>query len=214
MVKSQLPTVLFDLDGTLVDTLPLFEQASLHAFQSIGVSLDPREFRELYQMNLRLSRIAERLSHGEHLETLRQVRDDRYIQMLTTTAQWLPDAVSLLPYLKKKKGIGIVTGSWKSYVDALNIRLGVSFHASVIVTADDVAQGKPHPEGLLLAAEKLNADPRNCVYVGDQDFDMEAAANAGMEGWLIKRPHTPARAGDIATKTFGSLEELKSLELE
>jgi beta-phosphoglucomutase-like phosphatase (HAD superfamily) len=62
-----------------------------------------------------------------------------------------------------------------------------------------------------MAAERLGVAPENCIYVGDQDFDMHAARVAGMTGILIPRTHTPPHACADAPHVIQSLEELPNL---
>lgn len=103
----------------------------------------------------------------------------------------------------------IVTGSHRSYVEAIEQCLPLSKYFPTIITADEMdPYFKPHPHGLFLAAQAFGVEPEQCVYIGDQVFDMEAARNAKMPNILIAREFTPAYARDSADRVITSLGEL------
>ncbi len=191
---APLPTILFDLDGTLIDTITLYKEAVLTSLKEIGIKATPADFRDWYVRPLHLGQILGLYGENEsRVPELRLRRDEIYIELLRTKSEWLPGAEELLGILTNKKiPMGVITGSWMSYVDAIDSHLDVKKYFGPIITADEIhSLMKPHPHGLLLAADRLGADPKDCLYIGDQSFDMEAAKRAGMQGIFIETEWSP-----------------------
>jgi HAD superfamily hydrolase (TIGR01509 family) len=186
--------ILFDLDGTLVDTITLYGEAVLASLKERGIDATWDEYREWYNRPVHLPEVLERRGLAAELVTpLRARRDELYLELLKTKTQWYPGAKELLTTLTAKKiPLGMITGSWMSYVDAIDSLLDVKKYFDAIITVDDMRPFlKPHPRGLLLAAERMGVDPKDCVYIGDQRFDSEAATAAGMQGILVHAEWTP-----------------------
>ncbi len=205
--------ILFDLDGTLVDTELLWEEAVIESLKTASIELSSERFRSLYGTGLRIKDLIVKCGGNPASEqSVRRVRDDLYHKLLRTKAVWKDGAQTMLKTLREKMPIAIITGSYQSYLDALPIRLAE--HVETIITANDVGDlMKPHPHGLLLAATQLNVEPEECIYVGDQWFDMQAARNAGMNGVLIANEYTTPEAYPLADKVIEQLSDvMKFLE--
>lgn len=200
--------VIFDLDGTLVDTIPIYKRAFFETLAAFGIRLTEPEFNRIYWENHRLSDVLARYGKADREPVIRQQRNDLYVRRLGGQAEWFADAMALQRTFDPSVPRAIVTDSWRSFVDAIDSRTGLSNFADTIITADDRPSDKPHPCGLLLAAERLGIAPEQCVYIGDQNFDMQAADNAGMANCLIIREHTPQAAKENASTMIVSLEQL------
>ncbi len=193
--------ILFDLDGTLVDTITLYGEAVLGSLKEIGIEATMDQYREWYHAPLHLSGILALYGMTEKdAPTIRQRRDEMYVELLRKKTEWLPGARELLETLASATPVplapsaplAIVTGSWMTYVDAIDSRLGVKKYFDVFVTVDDMGKfTKPHPHGLLLACDRLGVKPEDCLYIGDQRFDAEASAAAGMDCLLVKGTWSP-----------------------
>jgi HAD superfamily hydrolase (TIGR01509 family) len=188
--------LLLDLDGTLVDTISLYGKAVLQSLKEIGVEATEKDFYDWYIKPLHLSQILSLYKLDEsHVPALRLRRDELYEELLRTETRWLPGGKETLQALHGKIPMAVITGSWMSYVDAIDECLGVKKYIDVCITADDIHKFmKPHPHGLLLACDRLGVEPKDCLYAGDQIFDIEAAHAAGMKCALVKSAYTPAGA--------------------
>lgn len=186
--------ILFDLDGTLVDTITLYQEAVLQSLKEFGMEATRKEFHKWYVTPMHLGQILALYGETEDkVPAIRARRDEIYIDLLGKQTDWFPGAKELLEELTKRKiPLGLVTGSWMSYVDQIDSRLKVKKYFPVIVTADEIHRFmKPHPHGLLLAADRMQVDPKECIYVGDQNFDREAANAAGMQSVMIASEWSP-----------------------
>ncbi|MDD5739250.1 MAG: HAD family phosphatase [Candidatus Peribacteraceae bacterium] len=204
--------ILFDLDGTLVNSIPLYKQAYFQTLSDFGLVLSEPEFNKIYWENHKLADVLARFHLSHRDAEIRKHRNDLYMKTLGERVTWFEDAKSLAGSFDNKIPRAIVTGSWKIWVDAIERRLGLSSFFSEIVTADDCQPyDKPHPHSLLLAADRLGIPPEHCIYIGDQNFDIQAAIDAGMANCLIVREHTPPQAHKNAMHVIHSLQELPAL---
>ena len=203
--------ILFDLDGTLIQTTHLYEEACIAGMRSIGLEFSPEDFKRLYPTGYSMaSWITEKGGDASRLEDVRAARDIVYHELLATRSEFAPGALEILEFLRDHP-TGVITNSWRSYLDAIQKKLAIYDFLKEIVTADDMGDFyKPHPHGLLLTADRLGADPENSIYVGDQIFDLQAARAAGMTACLIYGPHTPEGAEKHADLIVESLVELQA----
>ena len=138
----------------------------------------------------------------------RRKRDARYIEGLEREVAWIGPAERILREVAAARPVAVITASWRSYVDAIDRRLGLYGIVPVVVSNEEFySDGKRL--GLALAARRLEVDPADCVYVGDLPFDMRAARDAGMPGWLVPGSYTPDEARALASRVFPDLTALR-----
>lgn len=185
--------ILFDLDGTLVDTIPLWVHANVQALAERDCSIDGMVFlQEYYNKGLHHSGILEKSGLStDHADAFYSRRNDLFVDELRTKAEWMDGAQSVLQYCKDQGVVGLMTGSRNRYIQALNERLRLSSYFQGVITFDETGnQMKPSPYGLQLLTNTLNLQPSHCVYIGDQPVDIEAAKNAGMKSIFIPQATT------------------------
>ncbi len=201
--------VLFDLDGTLVDTagdlghvlnlmracrgLPALPDAAMRPQASHGT-------RGLLKVGFDVE--------PDHpvFEPLRHEFLDLYAQHLTRRSRPFPGMVEVLDTLETR-GIawGVVTNKPARFTEPLLAHLGLMARAACVVSGDTCAQPKPHPAGLLHACRVVGSKPADCLYVGDAERDAQAARAAGMPtlialyGYIgdADRPHEWGGQGTI-----------------
>jgi HAD superfamily hydrolase (TIGR01509 family) len=203
--------VVFDLDGTLVDTvehrivawLQAFREASIPAARGAVSPLIGSDGKELAR---RIAREAGRSLDEDQVEAIDQ-RSGEIYQALNTDPRPLPGARELAKALERA-GVAwaIGTSSRREQVRASVEALKLD-HEPTIVDGSHVEHAKPSPDLLLLAAKQLEVDPSRTWYVGDSTFDMEAAAAAGMYPIGV----TTGSADFGALRKAGAAEVLKSL---
>jgi HAD superfamily hydrolase (TIGR01509 family) len=167
---------LFDWDGTLVDTLPLIYRANVTVLGELGIHLSRELFRDRYTPDWRSSYRA------------LGVPEDRWADV---TARWAEEMRAgrprAMPWARgalrrlRARGIrlGLVTASTRVVVEPNLERLNMGGLFETSYFADDVANGKPHPEALLRALDDLGVASADAVYVGDTTVDLEMSAAAG-----------------------------------
>lgn len=181
--------ILFDMDGTLLETGSLWNRATRTALAAKNIELTEGEHFSLGGVLLK-DLLAAKGYDPDIIEAVKVGRDEALLPIMRLDAQWREGAKEFLTSIALPTAI--VTSAHTNVVNAIDEAIGIRSVVKAFVVAEDVEPDyKPHPKGLLLACARLNVDPANCVYVGDQECDMQAAANAGMDGVLIRGLHTP-----------------------
>jgi HAD superfamily hydrolase (TIGR01509 family) len=176
--------LIFDLDGTLVDTVYAHVFAWQRAFAELGLPIDGwRIHRRVGMSGGLFARAAARevgrpLSDAE-TEALQRRHGELYREILPERRP-LPGAVDLLRELREE-GIphGIATSGRRPEIDASLDALGVGAE-TVVVERGDVNRAKPEPDLFLACAERIGASVVDCYVVGDAVWDLLAARRAGM----------------------------------
>lgn len=178
LLPASLRGVLFDLDGTLVDTAPDLINATNALRVEHGLTpLPTSRVRAVVSMG---GKALTRLALGEpandaELERLLSL----YADCLGESSHLFEGLSTLIEQLDQSAiSWGIVTNKERRFAEPLLARLALT--PGVLVCGDDIAHAKPSPDGLLMAASALEVSVAECVYVGDHQRDISAAHNAGM----------------------------------
>lgn len=175
--------VLFDLDGTLLDTAPDMAGA-LNELRS-AEGLAPLPFATLRPHvshgSARLVSVGFDLEEGAHYERLRRQFLDLYRARLSVATRPFDGIETVLAALEAG-GLpwGVVTNKPGWLTEPLLEALRLRGRAGCVVSGDTLSERKPHPMPLLHAAETLGLQPQQCTYVGDAERDIQAGRAAGM----------------------------------
>jgi HAD superfamily hydrolase (TIGR01509 family) len=217
MIISSLPAaVLWDMDGTLIDSEPYW-LASESAFAAANDSnWGHDDGLGVIGMSLYESSKLLKARVGSTLEPQQIIDEitDGVLQQLEQAIPWRPGARELLKLLKDNKvKTALVTGSMHRMAQKVADQIG--FEAfDVIVGGDDVVKGKPHPESYLMAAKMLGVDPTDCVAFEDSLTGITAAEAAGTKAVGI--PHIveiPMSEGRILWPTLEGVTLTKLRDL-
>ena len=172
--------VLFDLDGTLIDSGPIILASMQHAVCTVlGREIPVEELgTTIGGQGIVAQMTAIDADHADELLDVYKEHNDG----LHETLEAFDDLLELLPGLRAEgRKLGIVTAKRHRTVDLALARfpaLASSF--DVVVAHEDTERHKPDPEPVLLAVEKLGGSPEEAAYVGDSPFDIRAAKAAGV----------------------------------
>lgn len=210
VITSEVPSplaVIFDLDGTLVDSEPNYFEASRavlarHGVRDFGwddhlrfVGIGTRETLEALRREYRLDVPVDELL----AETNRA-----YLELAGTRTEAFP---RMRAYVERLYTAGVplavASGSSLRTIEAVLKCVGLTDRFAAVVSAEEVACGKPEPDVFLEAARRLDAEPGWCVVVEDAPPGAEAAHRAGMR--CVGVPYTPSVAADPAFGTAGLL---------
>ena len=181
--RRELRGVLFDLDGTLLDTALDMAAALNRTRDSEGLAALPHEhIRPLVSHGApRLLQFAFGVPEPARYELLRQRFLGFYREALAVHTRLFDGFERVLAHLEAN-GLrwGIVTNKPGWLTEPLLAQVGLTPRCGCVVAGDTLPERKPHPMPLLHAAGLLGLEPRHCVYVGDAERDVQAARNAGM----------------------------------
>lgn len=185
MTTSTPDVILFDLDGTLIDTAPDFFrtlniQRALYGLDSIAFKSVRKTVSDGARALIRLSfDITE--DHPD-FELLRQEMLTIYLDQLAVDSRLFEGFDDVLETMEAR-GIrwGIVTNKPRIYSERLLEQLGLSKRIATLICPDDVRKTKPHPEPLFKAADLMETMIDDIWYVGDHGRDIEAGKRAGMK---------------------------------
>ena len=207
MIKA----VLFDLDGTFADTAPDLAAALNHT----------RATRHLPPLPIEVLR--PQASHGsrgllkvgfdiepEHpdYDKLRDIFLDYYAKNICVKTQLFGDTARLIDTLEQR-GIkwGIVTNKPHRFTVPLMQALGMASRAACLISGDTCTHAKPHPEPMLKACEIIGVSPAQCLYLGDDLRDMQAANAVGMRGIIANYGYVSADASVENWNAHGSINK-------
>ena len=202
-----LRAVLFDLDGTLLDTAPDMVGA-LDALRREN-GLAPLPFEQARSSvshgSGRLVRLGFPDADVERLGALQRRYLEIYGAALSARTRLFPGMEAVLAELSALRlALGIVTNKPAWLTDPLLEQLGLRERFACVVSGDTLSERKPHPMPLLHAAKLAGAEPQECLYVGDAERDVQAARAAGMAslvatyGYLADGENWRAWGGDGA----------------
>lgn len=181
-------TILFDLDGTLIDSNELIHQSFVHTFNEYGYSFTrdevlqfngPPLFKTFSELNPNLAE--------EMIQTYRKhntENHDKYVKLF-------PSVKETLEKLKDRGfKMGIVSAKMRDGVEHGLTFTGIRSYFETIISIDDVMNPKPHPEPVLKAMMNLDGVAESSIMIGDNYHDIEAGKNAGIQtvgvAWSLK----------------------------
>lgn len=178
--------VLFDLDGTLVETnidFPLMKSEMLALAQQFGVDPAPAKSMDILAIVQHVAETLQARGEAQQAQTARQqaMRKLREIEMVhSQTAREIAFAGRLIEALSSRGvKVGIVTRNCREASEASLKACGLAGDF-IMLAREDVLRTKPHPDHLLEALRLLDAQPSKSVMVGDHTMDVEAGKAAGM----------------------------------
>jgi pyrophosphatase PpaX len=176
--RMRFPVVLFDLDGTVIDSGAIILASMRHAAETVvgGEWTDAQLMQAVGGPGLEAQMLE--LDPNKVDELVRVYREHN--EPAHDTLECCDGMDVVLAELKERgHRLGIVTAKRRLTVDLAFRRLPLEHLFETVVGGDETEQHKPHPAPLLLALERLGASPGETVYVGDSPFDMQAAKAAG-----------------------------------
>jgi len=183
-VFSAIEAVLFDLDGTLIDSAPDLGAAVDKMRTDRGLpSLAPEDYRPMAGAGARgMLEVAFGLT-PEHPEfaLMREEFFVNYENCMTQRTYAFAGVAELIKRLQQRLlAWGVVTNKSQRFTEPLTRAMPLFASARAIVSGDTTPHAKPHPEPLFEAARRLRLDPERCLYVGDDERDIVAGRAAGM----------------------------------
>jgi beta-phosphoglucomutase len=201
--------VLWDLDGTLIDSSELHYEAWAEVMRELGRPLDRTVFAQSFgSRNDRILRELLQVSGSdEEIRGLSQRKEQLYRDHVRTRgAPLLPGAADWLSRLKLAGWRqALTTSAPRENIDATLEPLGLRHHFDAIVSADDVGRGKPDPLVFLTAARDLGLPAARCVVVEDAPAGLEGARRAGMASIGVLSAHHASLEADLVVDSLEAI---------
>jgi beta-phosphoglucomutase len=199
--------VLLDMDGVIVDSEPLHVAAFQATLKNYGHELseedyknhfagktDEAGFRQYFQF----------VNESADINVIMDAKAKKYLELAGDQLVPYPGIVSLIRELATQVPLALVTGSLKAEADVALRTFAIADCFSVLVTAEDIQNSKPNPEGYLKAARLLAVNPNDCVVVEDSPSGVKAAHSAKIDCIAITNTHT-ADSLELATHVVDHL---------
>jgi beta-phosphoglucomutase family hydrolase len=213
MIKA----VIFDLDGVLVDSIPYHTRTHQAIGKEFGLNLSKNE---LMGFNGNTNRfIYEALIGKYNLQADPRALDDHYQDLLVKSLPKKMAAmrgVALLIGNLQKKGIslGLASSSRRNFVEEILRKVSLDRMFRVIITGEDIMNGKPAPDIFLKCAKSLEVEPGSCVVIEDAEHGITAARKAGMKCIGYQSSELmDLSAADLLVDDFRKLDVQKILKL-
>jgi beta-phosphoglucomutase len=198
--------LIFDVDGVLVDTVPLHYAAWERMFREFGYPFDLRIYRERVDGKSRLDGVRGVMSDAseQQIAEAARLKQSYYLEQLETARlEPFPDTVR---FLRRLNGRGLRLAAASSSVNAPLVlsKIGLLDEMESVVTGADISRGKPDPEIFLIASERLALAPSDCVVLEDAEVGVEAAVRGGFACLAVDRSGTAdlLEAADLVVTTL------------
>ena len=213
MKLSEFKAVIFDMDGVLIDSEPLWKIAMEEVFSSVGCTLTKKDFQKT--VGLRIDEVIEYWYNeaGWDGTTPKEVEKriiERMIELIKENGEPLTGVIETLDYLEQRAfKIGLATSSHHVLIEAVLDVLRIRERFDVVHSAEDEQHGKPHPAVYLTVAERLKIDPINCLVIEDSLNGIIAGKAAKMKVVCIpEKTHHPEPKLSLADATFSNMQQM------
>jgi HAD superfamily hydrolase (TIGR01509 family) len=213
LIGIMIKAIFWDNDGVLVDTEPLYFQATREVLAEAGVVLSREEF---IRISLREGRSAFDLARDQGaapaaLEDMRRERNRRYAEFLAQGIAPLPGVADTLSALHGRCQMAIVTSCLQEHFDLIHRHTNILHYFDFILTREHYRHTKPHPEPYLSALRRSGLSPGQCLVIEDTERGLHAADAAGLACAVI--PNELTAAGDFskACRVLDSIHQVVDL---
>ncbi len=211
--RGRVAAVLFDMDGVLVDTEPWWQGVRVAFAEARGRTWTDADSRACMGVNTRewATIMRDRLAIDESLDEIEEAilgaLVDRYAREPTPA---IPGAAANVRRIARDVPVALASGAHRSLIDAALTALELTDVFGAVLSADEVARGKPAPDVYLEAARRLGVAAAGCLVVEDSGNGVRAGKAAGMHVVLIPNRHAlpDAETREAADAVLASLDDL------
>lgn len=210
---KNIDTVIFDMDGVLIDSEPLWKAAEIKVFETIGI--DFIKVGGEKTVGLRIDEVIDYWYEKYPWEnkTKAQVVDEIMLEMVNgiqANGEPMKGVIEILEFFKSKgMKIGLASSSYQVLIDTSLEKLRIAHYFDVTLSAQNCTYGKPHPEVYIETAKLLKSEPQNCLVIEDSLNGVIAGKAAKMN--VVAVPdgtHTVTEQLKVADLRVDNLKEL------
>ncbi len=201
--------ILWDHDGVLVDTEPLYFDATRACLAPLGIHVEPADYLRRMASGGSLWELAEAAGIDPAvIDAQRGARNRLYQRHLAEQDIGIPGVEARLA---RRYAMAIVTAAKRADFDIIHAHRNITAHMQFVLTNDSYANGKPAPDPYLTALERFGIDARQAVVVEDSERGLRSALAAGIDCVIVDSPFTRTLNFDGAIAHIASLAELPGL---
>lgn len=182
---------IFDCDGTLADTMPAHHQAWQTALREGGATFDFHWELFVSRAGMSMERtvleLSEQFAVGLDSALISKRRRELFSE-LSARAEPVREVLDFARQVAKRAPISVASGSSRPDVLRSLETIGAKDLFSIVITPEDVENGKPYPDMFLLAADRMGVAAKDCLVIEDGELGMEAARRAGMDYVVVLGP--------------------------
>lgn len=204
--------IIFDMDGTLVDSEVVWEKAETELFADRGIVYNDDARQKV--IGLRLDEffqvLIDHYGMSESIEALSDELNERMLKLIPIIVEAKPGAEEIIDFaVNSGRPYCIASSSPMVIIKAVVKAMNWGERIPHLFTADDVERGKPAPDVYIYAAEQLGADPKRCVAIEDSPNGAKAAVAAGMTCYVVPDAHSHhSRFSSITPHVYDSLHQV------
>lgn len=210
---SEYEAVIFDMDGVLIDSEPLWKIAMENAFKKVGCNLTRKDFQKT--VGLRIDEVINYWYHetgwkGYSPKQVEELIVDGMIELIKSNPTPLPGVLDTLSFLQKSGlKIGLATSSYTILIDTVLNELDLAHSFMVTHSAEHEQFGKPHPSVYLTVANELDVNPSKCLVIEDSLNGIISGKAARMKVVCIpEKTHYPEPKLMVADYIYESMTEM------
>ena len=186
---NKFKAVIFDMDGLMFDTERLLRRLWIQACKKFNINVSDDTFNKIIGLKKEDGRkiLEKELGDKFNYQEVRNVRDNMYFEYLEKNGTPIKKGLKELITFLEENNIpkAIASSSKREFINILLDKANLSEHFPIIVSGDEIINGKPNPEIFLKASEKLKIEPNKCLVLEDSNVGVKAANTAGMEVIMI-----------------------------
>jgi beta-phosphoglucomutase family hydrolase len=203
--------VIFDMDGVIVDSEPFHVQAEREVMERYGFDISEEELHRRYLGRTSQFMYQDLIDRYKLDVTdwhqLAEEKKDIFLPLLESKAQLIEGVLELIQFLHVGgMKLAIASSSRLHFIEIVMERFGLGGFFDVVVSADHIKHGKPHPEIFLKASDKLGCRPKECLVIEDAASGVAAAKSAGMSCLAFVPPGVLEQDLSKADHVFDSMK--------
>ncbi len=212
---TQIKAVIFDMDGLLVDSEPVWDKARAAMAAEAGKGWNEDDHKAVMGVSTQewVDYMIQRLDLTLPPEQVQQHIIDRMVELYQAGVPYRPGAVAAVELAHAHYPTGVASGSPQVLIDTVTNDAAVAGKFQIVLSADTVPKGKPNPDVYLAVAKKLGVDPAACVCLEDSGNGILSGSRAGMKVIAVPDPRFPPSSEKLAHADI-VLDSLEDFTLE
>lgn len=214
---NDIKALIFDMDGVIVDSEPIHERAEIEVCREFGMEVPKREWDNFRGKKIEDIFLYASQTYGtgsEPIEKMIKRKISLYLDYALNDIELVAGVYNFLQELKKNKKYqyALTTSGRKGMQEKILKKFNLADFFEIMITSEDVTNGKPHPEPYAITVQKLDEQPRDCLVIEDSDNGILSARAAGCQACGITTTFSKDRlesaGANVVVSDFFELSKL------